>query len=794
MPSEVASAYVSLIPSLQGARGQIERELGPESERAGSTGGDRFERAFKPSFGKLAAAGGALLAGKGLFTFLSDAVADAQEAAKLTRVTENIIKTTGGAANTTAQNVADLADALERKTGADGAAIQSGANVLLTFTQIRNEAGKGNDVFDQTVGSATDMATVLGGDASTAAVQLGKALNDPIKGITALSKSGVSFTEQQKEQIRTSVEAGDTLSAQKVILAELSKEFGGAAEAAASPTDRLRARIGQLQEAVGTALLPVIDRAATFFTNRVVPAFESASTVLANIGPVVGGVATATASATGFVGDNAEAFGTLAVVIGAAYVPALAAATQAQAGVLRQKLAGYLTTVGDAAKTAAGKASLAAGAIGLLAVGLFLEFQKAKQSVDAARDAVDQIADLDTINLFDDNAVAAARTGLQGLRVTADDLRASIRAGDLSPTSSALREIGDKADAAGTRLGELDTRLVAQRPLAEDLAGAFRVSTKELGALALAAGVDLGTATFDQAAGAITRYQLSSATAATTTGQLALQAEVLGSTTASAEQKTTAFKASLDLLFGAQLSAEQAASQYEAAVDNLTLSLVENNGQLDLGTEAGRASRESIRGLVTGLGEHVTAMQTNGATQDQLRGALNKGIEDFRASATQAGLTAAQVDALAVEYGLVPENVDTLIQQLGAGKTIGEIEGVGAAARRLDGTTATVTITARQFFNSVDAARSRTPYDAPKATGGRIQAGMVYKVGELGTELITPTRDAWVQTARDTEAMLDGTSGGSSRPSITNNLYAAREVDVDVLANRLERQLMEAGA
>ena len=259
---------------------------------------------------------------------------------------------------------------------------------------------------------------------------------------------------------------------------------------------------------------------------------------------------------------------------------------------------------------------------------------------------------------------------------------------------------------------------------------------------------------------------------------------MLGNSTATAEEKATAFKASLDLLFGAQLTAEQAASQYEAAVDQLTVSLAENKGQLDLGTEAGRASRESIRGLVSGLGEHVTAMQTNGATQDQLRGALNKGIEDFRASATAAGLTAAQVDALAAEYGLVPENVDTLIKQLGAGETIGQIEGVGAAARRLDGTSATVTINAiaRQFVSSVDAARSGTPYDAPKATGGRIQAGMVYKVGELGTELITPTRDAWVQTARQTEAMLDGTSGGASRPPIVNNLYAAREVDIDVLA------------
>ena len=95
----------------------------------------------------------------------------------------------------------------------------SAENLLLTFTNVRNEAGKGNDIFNQTVRLGTDMSVALGVDAKAAAMQLGKALNDPINGVTRLTRAGVTFTEQQKKQIKALQESGDILGAQKVILA-----------------------------------------------------------------------------------------------------------------------------------------------------------------------------------------------------------------------------------------------------------------------------------------------------------------------------------------------------------------------------------------------------------------------------------------------------------------------------------------------------------------------------------------------------------------------------------------------
>ena len=97
-------------------------------------------------------------------------------------------------------------------------------------------------------------------------MRLGKALNDPIKGISALTRVGVTFTDSQKEQIKTLVESGDTMEAQRIILKELTSEFGGAAEAAADPWSRLTVVLGNVKEEIGTALLPAFEAVADWLS------------------------------------------------------------------------------------------------------------------------------------------------------------------------------------------------------------------------------------------------------------------------------------------------------------------------------------------------------------------------------------------------------------------------------------------------------------------------------------------------------------------------------------------------
>lgn len=163
---------------------------------------------------------------------IQGAVADAQEYEIQMAKSKAVIEATGAVAGVSAQHIRDQAAALESVATVDQNVISQGENVIATFTQIRNVAGAGNDIFDQTTKAALDMAAVLKTDMPTAAMQLGKALNDPIRGMTMLQRSGVSFTAQQKAQVTAMMNAGNVLGAQKVILAEVNREFGGAAKAA----------------------------------------------------------------------------------------------------------------------------------------------------------------------------------------------------------------------------------------------------------------------------------------------------------------------------------------------------------------------------------------------------------------------------------------------------------------------------------------------------------------------------------------------------------------------------------
>jgi hypothetical protein len=175
---------------------------------------------------------GALAGFAALTASLKVGVDEFSEAQKVAAQTDAVLKSTGKAAGVTAEGVSALAGALMKKSGVDDEAIQSGENVLLTFTNIRNEAGKGKDIFDQTTKAALDMSVALGTDMKTASMQLGKALNDPIKGMSKLTKQGVTFTDAQKAQAAAMVKSGDVAGAQALILKELNKEFGGSAEAA----------------------------------------------------------------------------------------------------------------------------------------------------------------------------------------------------------------------------------------------------------------------------------------------------------------------------------------------------------------------------------------------------------------------------------------------------------------------------------------------------------------------------------------------------------------------------------
>ena len=141
-----------------------------------------------------------------------------------------VLKSTGGSAGYTAAQLSDMASEFQRVTVFGDDTVMSAQAVLATFTRI------GRDVCPRAVEAAADMSTIMGQDLQSSIVQVGKALNDPIAGVTALRKVGVQLTEQQEKMIKQFVAQGDILSAQKIILGELQTEFGGAARAMGDTT------------------------------------------------------------------------------------------------------------------------------------------------------------------------------------------------------------------------------------------------------------------------------------------------------------------------------------------------------------------------------------------------------------------------------------------------------------------------------------------------------------------------------------------------------------------------------
>lgn len=251
-----ATVRVSITGDTSGL-GRATRDAEGKLNRLSRTGGSALR-----GLGTAAKYGGAAL-GVGLVAAAKGAVDEFREAAKATAQTNAVIKSTGGAANVSAKQVANLASALSLKAGVDDEVIQKGENLLLTFKDVRNEAGKGNDVFDRATTSALDMSVAMGKDLNGSILMVGKALNDPIRGLTAMGRAGVQFTDEQKEMIKTLVESGDKLGAQRIILKELESQFAGSAEAQADPFDKAKVAVQNLQEALGTYLAPALASAAT---------------------------------------------------------------------------------------------------------------------------------------------------------------------------------------------------------------------------------------------------------------------------------------------------------------------------------------------------------------------------------------------------------------------------------------------------------------------------------------------------------------------------------------------------
>jgi hypothetical protein len=225
--------------------GQVDNKV---KETSKNTGG--LQNQFKKLLPALGVA--AIVAGFKKIATASLQAYDVQ--AKAETKVQQAIKSTQGVASRTLEQLKQQAKDLQKTTLFGDEEILKGATAtLLTFTKISGEQ------FDEAQKVVLDLSTAMGTDLQSASLQVGKALNDPILGVTALARSGIQFTQQQKDVIKSLAETGKVAEAQKLILEELNTQFGGQAEAAAKVGlgfwKQIQNQIGDASEELGKYML-----------------------------------------------------------------------------------------------------------------------------------------------------------------------------------------------------------------------------------------------------------------------------------------------------------------------------------------------------------------------------------------------------------------------------------------------------------------------------------------------------------------------------------------------------------
>lgn len=250
----MADANIRAVITAKDEASSVLRRFGDDTASMGS----KVAGAFKAVAAVTAVTGAAV----GAFGALS--VKAFSESEDMIAQTNAVLKSTGQIAGVTADQVDKLSKSLQKTTKFSDEDVRSVENLLLTFTAI------GKDIFPQATKTTLDMATALGEDTKSASIQLGKALQDPVLGITALRRVGVNFSDKQKDVIQSLVDTGQKAQAQKLILQELQTEFGGSAVAAGTTFSgslaRLKNNLDDVQEVIGQTITerlgPFISKAA----------------------------------------------------------------------------------------------------------------------------------------------------------------------------------------------------------------------------------------------------------------------------------------------------------------------------------------------------------------------------------------------------------------------------------------------------------------------------------------------------------------------------------------------------
>jgi hypothetical protein len=699
---------------------------------------------------------------------------------------EAVIKSTGGVAGVTSKHITDLSSSLQETTTFADEVTTNAAALLLTFKGVRNEMGEGNDVFDRTIRASQDLSALLGKDLNESVMMLGKALQEPETGLTKLTRAGIQFSDQQKDQIKTLAESGDILGAQKIMLAEIESQFGGTAEAMAQTAGgKLKQAfndLGEAGEAIGAEIAPILADVAGFVAD-IIKKFTELPGPIKTAVTLVGGIVAALGPAiwgTGVMLTNLATIGK--TKLGTAVIDGFNS--------LRTAIANAVTQAGSLRAVLASRAFLTVGGVGLAIAAFAVLVSK----IHEAQDAANKLAFGDVAGEAERALIAITALGTEG------QFKGTLK--DVGKLKAAIVELREAPPGAGpTDFLGLDN---SEFKVATDSIKEYDNALKELFRLDPAAaakafellsaelrnqGVSAGevNAAFGGYLGALAdANEISPETKSTLEG--------LGITFGDVEDEISAaeqalkdwgdtVKAQFEPVFAYQdavydqadavLALEEAQKKQREVLASFPSDSAEARDAL-------RQLNEAERNLIITTGE-LNARQ-GGLLEGLKNGEISAkdAIDTIRGLGDQHGLTAEQIQGQIDKFNelavliLMTEFPDVTIPvNSNAAEVLEKLLAIKAAVDALKaGASATVNVIGNVVRGF--------------ATGGPVTAGMPHMVGERGRELFIPSTDGVIVPHHQSRRMLSDSDPVTTGSQTTNNV-------VNVTVNKTEASPYEIG-
>jgi phage-related protein len=262
---ELATAYFSLVPSMDGVAGATKQGFGDSqidktAEEAGKRTGGRFTAGAR-----VAITAGAAVLSAGIVKVFQTGMDELKFGEQISAQTDQLIANTGAAFSTSW--VEDYTLALSQVSGISEEALQEAGNSVLKFGDV----SQGN--FERAVGAINDMGAA-GKDVKGVGEALGKALAEPAEAAGLLKRAGVILDDEQQKLIDSFTAVGDKAGAQAVILDSLEGTYGGMAEATGATLTGNLNKLGNAWEntaaiaveALMPAIMGIVDVLGTVFT------------------------------------------------------------------------------------------------------------------------------------------------------------------------------------------------------------------------------------------------------------------------------------------------------------------------------------------------------------------------------------------------------------------------------------------------------------------------------------------------------------------------------------------------